>query len=79
MTHNPKKCKAVSFARRTEPFIFSSNIARTPIEAVDSFKYLEVTLSHDLTWHAQISNVMSSASKTLGFLKHHLRHAPPTH
>lgn len=73
---NPNKCKTVSFHRRKNPLVFSYQIAGAYLELVPSYKYLGVTLCSDLTWATHIANIISSANKTLGFLKRHLRHAP---
>lgn len=77
MTLNPSKCKVISFTRRHNPLTFPYSISNIPINLVPSFKYLGVILSHDLSWKAHVTNIIASANRTLGFLKRHLRHAPP--
>ena len=76
MELNSNKCKTVSFHRRKNPLIFSYRIANANLELVPSYKYLGVTLCRDLTWATHITNIISSANRTLEFLKRHLRHAP---
>ena len=39
------------------------------LESVDAAKYLDVTISKDLSWNAYINNITSTANKTLGFVK----------
>lgn len=76
MTLNPNKCKLVSFHRRKNPLQFSYEIANIPVETSDSYKYLGVTLTPDLSWRMRITNIVSSSNRSLAFLKRHLRHSP---
>lgn len=76
MTLNINKCKYISFHRHSNPLLFPYTISNVPIDPVQSYKYLGVHLSHDLTWNSHIANIISSANKTLGFLKRHLHSAP---
>ena len=39
------------------------------LESVDTAKYLGVTISKDLSWNTHISNITSTANKTLGFVE----------
>ena len=44
---------------------------------MDNIKYLGVTISKDLKWNTQVSNVCTNANKTLGFLRRNLSSCPP--
>jgi len=47
-----------------------------PLPVVNQFKYLGVTLLHNLQWDTHVSAVTSKASKTLGFLRRNFMAAP---
>lgn len=76
MTLNLTKCKLLSITRQKCTVTFPYAIAIQPMLPVIYLKHLGVTFSNDLTWHAHVTNVISSANRVLGFLKRHLRHAP---
>lgn len=76
MTLNPKKCKHMSFTRSRNPIRSSYTIANSPIDTVTSYKYLGVLISFNLNWGTHINNILSSANRSLGFLRRNLRHAP---
>lgn len=44
---------------------------------MSSYKYLGVTFSDDLTWNSHINTVVSSAYKSLGYIKRNLYRTPP--
>lgn len=76
MELNPNKCKLVSFQRRHNPLTTSYVISNTPVQLVQSYKYLGLTLCSDLTWAEHIRTIIAAANRTLGFLKRHLRNTP---
>ena len=43
----------------------------TPIEKVETFKYLGLLISSDLSWTSHIDNVCSKAKRILGLLYRH--------
>ena len=53
--------------RTTNPSIYFLN---NPLEDVQSFKLLVLTLSHDLSWTSHISKFASKARPQLGILRH---------
>lgn len=76
MTLSPNKRKSLSSHCRRSPFTYSYQMGNVALENVITYKYLGVTLSNDLSWHAHITNIISLANRWLGFLKLHLHHAP---
>ena len=48
------------------PIYFLNN----PLEEVLSFKLLDLTICHDVSWKIHISNLASKASRRLGILRH---------
>ena len=44
------------------------------LEALESAKYLGVTISEDLSWTPHVDNTASKALKTLGFLRRNMYH-----
>ena len=70
MRLNVKKTKEfrISFLQ-SEPEFDHSTIEGSPLETVDSFQLLAVTLSSDLSWNIHVSNITAKASKQLYALR----------
>ena len=63
------KCHVLKVTRATKHTIaFDCYLHNTPLEVVDSCKYLGVTIKHDLRWSEHIHNITVKASHTLSFL-----------
>ena len=54
----------------------SYTLESTVLENMDSIKYLEVTITHNLRWNTHISNMCTKANRTLGFLRRNLYQCP---
>ena len=64
------KCNMVQLTRKRIKKIHASyTLDETDLENVESIKYLGVTITNDLRWNTQVSNVCSKANRTLGFLR----------
>ena len=67
---NPSKTEVLFFTvsknNNARPSLMFNNVQ---LDFVKTHKHLGVTLSDDGTWHAHISNIVSSASKILGTMK----------
>ena len=59
---------------RIRPFTYS--LHGNPIQTVASFRYLGITISHDLKWQLHITSVVAKANRTLGFLRRNFSAAP---
>ena len=69
LTLNPTKCKAMIISRKrnaVEPPQLVLNGA--PLEQVETFKYLGVLLSSNLSWSAHIDSICTKARKLTGLL-----------
>ena len=65
---NSAKTKFMIISRKRFPPNLSVCIDRIPINQVESFKYLGVTISSDLSWSTLINSTCTKARKQLGFL-----------
>lgn len=75
MTLNVTKCKQMTLTRKKDPLKYSYKINSAPLEPVEQFKYLGVTISSNLSWSPHIKNMVSVASKRLWLIRHRLKHA----
>ena len=73
MRFQPIKCNIMQITRkRTNKIEASYTLECMVLENVDSIKYLGVTITHDLRWNTNISNICTKANRTLGFLRRSL-------
>ena len=78
MKFHPDKCHVLSITRKLHPVKHQYTLHGHILEAVDSAKYLGITITSDLRWKNHISQVCSKANKTLDFLKRNLNIASTT-
>ena len=71
LTLNPSKWKFMRVSRKRKHTIPTILLEDVPLEHVDTFKYLGVTLSSDLSWTPHIESVCTKARKLLGLLYRH--------
>lgn len=75
MELNINKCKTMRVSRiNNTSFCYYLN--DTPLEAVDSYKYLGVHITSNLTWSLHIQNIINNANRMLGYLRRNFYNAP---
>lgn len=65
---NVSKCFICSFTRKPNPIKFDYTINGTPLTRVNTIKDLGVTFDAKLLFDTHINNIVSKASKALGFI-----------
>ena len=69
LTLNPNKCKFMIISRKRNSVQPPQLILNdTPLEQVETFKYLGVLLSSELSWSVHIESICTKASKLIGLL-----------
>ena len=73
MEFNPSKCQVLHITRLKKPLNTQYTLHDQILEATNTAKYLEVTISKDLSWNDHISSITSKANNTLGFVKRNVK------
>ena len=76
MRFQPVKCNMMQLTRKRIKIHASYTLEGTNLENVESIKYLVVTITSDLRWNTQVSNVRTKVNRTLGFLRRNLYSCP---
>ena len=67
---NPSKCKYMLISRKRTPSMPEGPLmlGNLPLQKVDSFKYLSVLLSQDMSWSPHVQAICSRARRVFGLL-----------
>jgi len=76
MRFNASKCQIMRIHRGNTPLNRFYSINNTILSQVDKAKYLGVTITEDLNWSTHVNNVVTKATKTLGFIRRNLGNCP---
>lgn len=76
MKLNTEKTVFMRITNKKQPHEHQYTINGLPISRTDSFKYLGVTITSNLTWSSHILKVCASARRKLGLLRHKLKNSP---
>ena len=78
MKFNVAKCHSMRVTRHYlhKQIIHDYTLHQQTLENVQSVKYLGITITENLDWGQDISDISSKATKTLGFLRRNLAFAP---
>ena len=72
MSFNVKKCFIMRITYVRNPKIFDYKLGECILEETNSHPYLGVNITNNLSWSTHISNITSSANRSLGFIKRYL-------
>ena len=73
MSLTPSKCQVLHITRAKCPTQTRYILHGTVLESVPSAKYLDVTISDDLSWSLHIDSVSKKANQTLRFLRRNIK------
>ena len=76
MEFHPGKCNLLQITNKRNPIDFIYNIHNTPLQKVDSAKYLGVVVDSKLNWKPHYSHLVLNCKKTLSFIRRNLPKAP---
>jgi hypothetical protein len=76
---NIKKCKSMSFHRRSLPHNFTHNISNVLLEQITETKDLGVTFTENIPFNKHIDIIISKANSMFGFMKRWTKDIYDTH
>lgn len=77
MKLNETKTVFMRITNKKFPLLYDYSINGSQIAHTNSFKYLGVTFTNNLTWSTHIDTICASARRKLGLLRHKLKKSPP--
>ena len=74
MKFNVAKCHSmrITWHLPDNQILFDYSLNQQRIEQVQSAKYLGITITDNLDWGQHVSEIISKATRTMGFLRRHL-------
>ena len=77
MRFQPVKCNMMQLTRKRTKMTHASYMFKgIVLENVENIRYLGVTITNDLRWYTNVSNICTKANRTLGFLTRNLYSCP---
>ena len=73
MKFNASKCTVLTVSRKRKILQQNYQLYDNTLEAVNTAKYLGITISSDLNWKPHIEDICVKANRTLGFLRRNLK------
>jgi hypothetical protein len=75
MEFNPDtcKCEILSISRKKHPVTFLFNLHGQQFKSTEAAKYLDVTISKDLSWTHHIHNITAKANNSLRVIKRNFK------
>lgn len=75
MKLNITKCKTMRISRlHNNPHVY--NLNNIPLSSVDSYKYLGLHITKDLTWNMHVEYITNNANRMLGYLRRNFYFVP---
>lgn len=78
MTLNLSKCKFMHVTRCRSELNYTYTLMSTCLSLVESYRYLGILLTTNLTWSEHILKLVAEASQALGYIRRNLSLSPPT-
>ena len=75
LTLNKEKCEVVHMSTKRNPLNFSYTINCTNLKAVNSTKYIGITVAYNFNWKEHIDNIVGKANERLTLLAEHFEDA----
>lgn len=76
MAANTDKTVSLRITHKKNPLDHVYKMGSVPLKQVDSYKYLGVTFTANLSWNLHVENTCSAAFRKLAYLRHKLRNSP---
>ena len=78
MSFNADKCEVLRITNKRRPILSDYYIHNQKLAIKTDAKYLDVTISSDLSWAKHTGNIVKKANSTMAFLRRNIKSTPPS-